>query len=91
MKTGNEQGHDWWLGVADILTHGIAQGACKLERVHLSIADETFNVLHRIPVTRPWSQAVRFTHHNISKLSYRSVAVVASGAGQLLAPPDGHR
>ncbi|MCG2580906.1 MAG: hypothetical protein KA296_08510 [Marinobacter sp.] len=91
MKTGNEQGHEWWLGVADILTHGIAQGAGKLERVHLSIADETFNVLHRIPVTRPWSQAVRFTHHNISKLSYRSVAAVATGAGQLLTPPKGHR
>ncbi len=45
MKTGKEQGHEWWLGLADIVTHGVAQGVYKLERVHLSIADETFNVL----------------------------------------------
>ncbi|MGF2686655.1 hypothetical protein ACQUWM_09165 [Marinobacter sp. DUT-3] len=91
MKTGKEQGHEWWLGLADIVTHGVAQGVHKLERVHLSIADETFNVLDRVPVTRPWSQAIRFTHHNLSRLSYRSVAAVATGAGQLLPPPEGRR
>lgn len=91
MKTGKEQGHEWWLGLADIVTHGVAQGVHKLERVHLSIADETFNVLDRIPVTRPWSQAVRFSHHNLSRLSYRSVAAVATSAGQLLTPPEGRR
>lgn len=91
MKTGKEQGHEWWLGFADVVTHGVAQGAYKLERVHLSIADETFNVLDRIPVTRPWSQAVRFTHHNLSRLSYRSVAAVATSAGQLLTLPEGRR
>lgn len=84
MKTGNEHGHEWWLGLADVLTHGVAQGAVKLERVHLSIADETFNVLARVPVTRPWSEAVRTTHHSVSRLSYRSVAAAANAAGNLL-------
>lgn len=84
MKTGNEHGHEWWLGLADVLTHGVAQGAGKLERVHLSIADETFNVLARVPVTRPWSEAVRTTHHTVSRLSYRSVVAAANAAGNLL-------
>lgn len=91
MKTGKEQGHEWWLGFADIVTHGVAQGVLKLERVHLSIADETFHVLDRIPVTRPWSEAVRFTHHTVSRLSYRSVAAVATGAGKLLPAPEVQR
>ncbi|MCK7550574.1 hypothetical protein [Marinobacter goseongensis] len=91
MKTENEHGHDWWLGLADILTHGVVHGAQKLERVHLSIADETFNVLERIPVTRPWSEAVRATHHSVSRLSYRSVSAVAQGAGELLRGPERNR
>lgn len=71
---------DWWLGVADLVTTGLSHGAQTVERVHISIADETFNVLERIPVTRPVSEPVRFMHHGISRLSYRSVA----GCGRLL-------
>lgn len=91
MKTGKEQGHEWWLGLANVVIHGVAQGVHKLERVHLSIADETFNVLDRVPVTRPWSEAVRLTHHTVSRFSYRSVAAVASGAGKLLPAPEVQR
>lgn len=87
MKTGTEHGHEWWLGLADILVHGVAQGAQKVERVHLSIADETFDLLDRIPVTRPWSGAVRGTHHSLSRFTYRSVAAAATGAGKLLSGP----
>lgn len=70
---------DWWLGVADVLANGLTHGAGKLERVHLSIADETFNILERIPVTRPWSETTRFVHHNLARLSYRSVAGFSQG------------
>lgn len=68
------QNVDWWLGVADLLSAGTAVTAARLEKVHLSIADETFNVLARIPVTRPVSEPVRQLHHGIAALSYRSVS-----------------
>lgn len=42
---------NWWFGVADMAASGINHGALKLERVHLSIADETFNLLRQVPVT----------------------------------------
>ncbi|MEX2474626.1 hypothetical protein [Marinobacter sp.] len=90
MKTQNASGYDWWLGVADVLTQGISQGAQKLERVHLSIADETFDLLSRSPITRPWSEVVRTTHHSITRLSYRSVATVATHTGQLLSDINGN-
>ncbi|MBL3556011.1 MULTISPECIES: hypothetical protein [Marinobacter] len=72
--------HDsnWWIGVADIAASGINHGALKLERVHLAIADETFNVLKQVPVTRPWSEGIRTIHHGIARLSYRSVSLVAA-------------
>lgn len=75
----NEQDRNWWAGVADIAATGLNQGARKLERVHLSIADETFDILQRVPVTRPWSEGVRYIHHGVSRVSYRSVSLVASG------------
>lgn len=72
------QNRNWWAGVADVAASGLNHGALKLERVHLSIADETFNILQRVPVTRPWSESVRYIHHGISRLSYRSVSLVAA-------------
>lgn len=77
----NEQNRNWWAGVADMATSGLNHGALKLERVHLSIADETFNILQRVPVTRPWSEGVRTVHHGISRLTYRSVSLVAASLG----------
>jgi len=76
-------GHNrnWWAGVADMTASGINHGALKVERIHLSIADETFDILQRVPITRPWSEAVRSVHHAISRLSYRSVSLVAVGLG----------
>lgn len=68
---------DWWRGVADVISAGTAVTAARLEKVHLSIADETFNVLARIPVTRPVSEPVRQLHHGIATLSYRSVSNAA--------------
>ncbi|MDX1757360.1 MAG: hypothetical protein R3175_14985 [Marinobacter sp.] len=67
----------WWLGVTDLMANGLAHGAEKVQRAHLSIADESFNVLARIPVTRPVSEPVRAMHHGISRLSYGSVSRVA--------------
>lgn len=75
----NRQSGNWWAGVADLAASGLNHGALKLERVHLSIADETFNILQRVPVTRPWSERVRTIHHSVSRLSYRSVSLVAAG------------
>lgn len=79
----NKQDLNWWAGVADVAASGIDHGARKLERVHLGIADETFNLLRQVPVTRPWSDGIRTIHHGISRLSYRSVSLVASGLGGL--------
>ncbi|BES73798.1 hypothetical protein RE428_48160 [Marinobacter nanhaiticus D15-8W] len=76
---------DWWLGMADLASAGAAATAGRLEQVHLSIADETFNVLARIPVTRPVSQRVRQIHHGISTLSYRSVSAGALAFNMWLA------
>ncbi|MFV8569716.1 hypothetical protein ACNQ6O_00770 [Marinobacter sp. SBS5] len=64
----------WWRGLADVLGHGLQHGATKLKRVHLSVADETFQMLDAIPVVRPVSRSVRACHHGISKLSYSSVS-----------------
>jgi len=66
--------------VADIVTVGLEHGVLTIERVHLSIADESFDVLARIPVTQPVSEPVREVHHRISSFCYRSV----SGAARTL-------
>lgn len=85
MTTPRELTHrDWWLGMADLASAGAAVTASRLERVHLSIADETFDILARIPVTRPVSQRVRQLHHGISALSYRSVSAGATAVNQWL-------
>ena len=85
MTTRNEPSHrEWWLGMADLASAGAAVTATRLEKVHLSIADETFNILGRIPVTRPVSQRVRQLHHGISVLSYRSVSLGASTVNRWL-------
>ncbi|MDC0662930.1 hypothetical protein [Marinobacter sp. SS21] len=70
---------DWWRGVAELLAHGLAHGARKAQRAHISIADETFNILARIPLTRPVSEPVRSVHHGIAGLSYGVVATLATG------------
>ncbi|MEQ6885768.1 hypothetical protein [Salicola sp. Rm-C-2C1-2] len=69
----------WWFGMADLAGVSLEEAALGLERVHLSIADETFNVLRAVPVTRPVSEPVRLMHHGISRLSYRSVALLGRG------------
>lgn len=67
----------WWSGAAEILAVGLAEGSVRIERAHLAIADESFRILARIPVTRPVSVPVRMLHHGISRLSYRSVALAS--------------
>lgn len=79
----NKQDLNWWAGVADVVASGLIHGSVKLERVHLSIADEAFNILQKVPVTRPWSENVRTIHHGIARLSYRSVSLAATGLGAL--------
>ena len=51
MKPTHSNAH-WWLGVADLLAHGVQHGVVKLQRIHLSVADESFRVLEAIPATR---------------------------------------
>lgn len=67
----------WWLGFFDFACESTAIVATRLEQVHLSIADETFDVLSRVPVTNTISEPVRVVHHGISRLSYRTVASTA--------------
>ncbi|WP_092020180.1 hypothetical protein [Marinobacter zhejiangensis] len=83
MTEKTQTAQDWWLGVGHLVTHGVAEGAIKVQRVHLSIADETFNVLARIPVTRPVSEPVRALHHGISRLCYGTAAQLAGAAAKV--------
>lgn len=80
MSGSDSSRQQWWLGMADVATSGLSGAADKVERVHLSIADETFNILKRVPTTRPVSEPVRFMHHGISRICYRSI----SGASRLV-------
>ncbi|WP_207308783.1 hypothetical protein [Marinobacter caseinilyticus] len=77
----------WWLGIADLSAAGVIAGAGMIQRVHLSIADESFNLLARIPVTRPVSEPVRAIHHGLSRLSYGAVAMAAAAAQSLARSP----
>ncbi len=91
MNKGNGDMH-WWLGLVDLLAHGVQHGAVKLQRVHLSVAEESFRILETVPVTRPGARVVRVWHHGISRLSYGSVvlagAAVARAAGGYLQVRD---
>lgn len=82
---GPENHVHWWLGVADILGHGLQHGAVKLKRVHLAIADESFQVLEAIPVTRQASRMVRSCHDGVSHLTYASVEFAGRTVAQLAA------
>lgn len=75
MKMHNSS--DWWLGAADLAAAGIMEGTTRIGRVHLAIADESFNILARIPLTRPVSEPVRTIHHGICRVCYGSVATAA--------------
>lgn len=75
--TGNNT--RWWCGVGDLAGVSLEEAALGLERIHLSIADETFNILGAVPVIRPVSEPVRQMHHGISRLSYRGVALAGRG------------
>jgi hypothetical protein len=65
---------DWWLGAADFVAVGVTEGACHISQVHLAIADHSFNLLARVPVTRPVSERVRAIHHGIARFCYGTVA-----------------
>lgn len=82
MTEKQQADRDWWLGVGHLVSHGLAEGAHKARRVHLAIADETFDVLARIPVTRPFSEPVRTLHHGISGFCYSTFALVAALAAE---------
>lgn len=81
MSKRNEQQRNWWLGLADMVAEGAGHGALKLERIHLAIADESFGILERVPVTQPWARVVRVSHHGISRLCYGAVRTGAQGIG----------
>lgn len=69
---------DWLLGIADLMAAATEGAAGRIERAHLAIADESFNVLAGIPLTRPVSEPIRAIHHGIARISYRSVALTAN-------------
>lgn len=79
--TGDLPSRDWWLGISEMLGHGVDAGTQRIERVHLAIAEETFRVLREIPVISATSEQVKRTHDLIAHTAYASVA----GAGRLLA------
>lgn len=78
MSEHNEQqNRQWWLGFLDLASESTAVVADRLERVHMSIADETFDILERVPATRPVSEPIRDIHHGVFRLSYGAVAFSA--------------
>lgn len=93
MNDQSNQQRNWWLGVLDMAAEGAGHGALKLERVHLAIADESFGILERIPVTRPWARVVRTSHHGLTRLCYGAVRVSAQGVGYAVSAlsPDAFR
>ena len=82
MNKGNGDMH-WWLGLVDLLAHGVQHSAVKLHRVHLSVAEESFRILETVPVTRPGARVVRVWHHGISRLSYGSVAMAGAAVTRI--------
>ncbi|MEM7054141.1 MAG: hypothetical protein AAF446_06285 [Pseudomonadota bacterium] len=90
MKTQGIQAADatqaeWWLGMADAATIGAAHTAAIVERVHIAIADETFQVLSAVPVVRNVSQRVRSAHHGISRFCYRGVGLASVAMNHMIA------
>jgi hypothetical protein len=79
----NEQ-QDWWLGVADVLASGSGHGVEKIKRVHLAIADESFQALDAFAVTRPWARVVKRSHDGISSLCYGAVRLSVQSVGAAL-------
>ena len=55
----------------------------KLQRVHLSVAEESFRILEAVPVTRSGARVVRVWHHGISRLSYGSVAMAGAAVTRI--------
>lgn len=82
MNKGNGDMH-WWLDLVDLLAHGVQHGAVKLQRVHLSVAEESFRILEAVPVTRSGARVVRVWHHGISRLSYGSVAMAGAAVTRI--------
>jgi|GEM_PF-533962 len=76
----------WWRGFLDFATESTAVVAERLEKVHLSIADEAFDILEKVPSTRHTSETVREIHHGISRISYQSVAFSARFLNSLVKP-----
>lgn len=88
----NEQ-KDWWLGMADLLASGSGHGVEKIKRVHLAIADESFQALDAFAVTRPWARVVKQSHDGISGLCYGAVQLGFQSIGAALSttrPPAIH-
>ena len=83
-KSAPDAHAEWWLGVADVATFGVAQTASGAERVHLAIADETFGILNRIPVVNAVSRVVQQTHHGIARLCYRGVRLSSLSLNRLV-------
>ncbi|MDI9244246.1 hypothetical protein [Marinobacter sp. CHS3-4] len=72
---------DWWLGVADLLATGSGHGVEKIQRIHLAIADESFQALDAFVVTRPWARVVKRSHDGISSLCYGAVRLGIQSIG----------
>ena len=83
MNDNQTTSYHWWLGLAHIAAIGLEEGTRKVKRVHLAISDESFNILARIPVTRPVSEPVRFLHHGITRFWYGTLTGLAREASAL--------
>lgn len=84
--SGELSSRDWWLGVTEMLGHGVHEGTQRIERAHLAIAEEAFRILRDIPMISATSEQVKQAHHLIAHAAYAGVA----GAGRLLALASRH-
>ncbi len=62
-------------GSVDLADTAFEQAVNHIEKIHLAIADEPFQVLDKVPVMRQVSGAVHRVHDDISSLNYQLVRV----------------
>ena len=84
IQKGQHEQAKWWVGLTDIVTMGAVHTAAVAERMHIAIADETFQVLNAVPVVRMVSQPAQRMHHGIARFCYSGVGLASIATNHLI-------
>ena len=84
IQTGQNEQADWWLGLTDVVTMGAVYTTAVAERMHIAIADETFQVLNAVPVVRMVSRPAQRVHHGIARFCYSGVGLAGIATNHLI-------